>query len=519
MLNSLRANARVFLKPGHTLFSHPHARRLIPVLTRHVRTAWTAPQAPPRNLVASDAQRRTIYALSTPPGKAGVAVVRISGPDALKVWKAMVRTSKRPGTAQTATTPEPWKIERCRIVQPTNESEQLDDGLAVYFRGPKSFTTEDVVELHLHSGRAIISSVLHALAKLPFCRAAEAGEFTQRAFLGGRMDLTQVEGLKDLINAETEGQRRIAMMAARGSVRARFDELRAGIIGCLANVEALIDFGEGEDIEEGVYEQARSRAQNLLTAIQKHLNDNRRGEIIRSAQREAAIVTPIPGTTRDILELSMDIGGLPIIVADTAGLRKTDDLVESIGIERARKAVQSADISLCVLSLPDALTAPDTTTNPNPTPKLAIPSTLSDLITPDTLILFNKSDLAPNHNHTVDSLLTSTYGSASWTVSLGTGAGTSKFLRGFGEALQDRFNLHDDALSSEDAPLITRERHRVHLESACRFLQAFLDTAPEDVVLGAEELRYAAHALGKVSGLIDVEDILDAVFKDFCIGK
>jgi len=181
------------------------------------------------NLVPSDAQRRTVYALSTPAGKAGIAVVRVSGPDALLVWKNMVRPYRA-----TPAPPIPWKMERCRIIQPQNEDEQLDDALAVYFKGmhplyraliscqpnsqltlgPKSFTTEDVVELHLHSGRAIVASVLKALSQLRFCRPAEAGEFTRRAFHGGRLDLTQVEGLKDLIDAETEGQRRIAMRAA-----------------------------------------------------------------------------------------------------------------------------------------------------------------------------------------------------------------------------------------------------------------------------------------------------------------
>ncbi|KAG5635346.1 hypothetical protein H0H81_011649 [Sphagnurus paluster] len=429
-------------------------------------------------------------------------------------------------------------MERCRIVHPTNPLEQLDDGLAVFFRGPRSFTTEDVVELHLHSGRAIISSVLGALSQLSYCRPAEAGEFTRRAFLGGRMDLTQVEGLKDLINAETEGQRRIALRAAGGTARAQFDELRTGIIGCLANVEALIDFGEGEDIEEGVYDQARSRAQALLCTIEKHLNDDRRGEIIRSgvrlaifgppnagkssllnflAQREAAIVTPVPGTTRDILELSLDIGGLPVIVADTAGLRKTDDVVESIGIERAKNAVRGADVSLCVLALPDVLPSPSGNMDAS---SLHIPEEMAELITQDTMFLLNKSDLSSTHTCTAALALSYSQGHTAWAASLGTGEGTGAFLAGFARALHHRFNLRDgEAEQEREVPLITHARHRVHLESARRFLQAFLDTPACDVVLGAEELRYAAQAVGKISGLIDVEHVLDAVFRDFCIGK
>ncbi|KAG6813190.1 hypothetical protein H0H92_013310 [Tricholoma furcatifolium] len=453
----------------------------------HCRTITT-------DLVASDAQRRTIYALSTPPGKGGVAVVRISGPDAFLVWNKMVRTSKKKD-------PQPWKLQRCRIVQPSNEK-SIDDGLAVYFRGvhqraglqmtcmvntcldsgPHSFTTEDVVELHLHSGRAIISSVLGALSQLPFCRPAEAGEFTRRAFTGGRLDLTQVEGLKDLINAETEAQRRLAMVAAEGGVRTEFNKIRSEIIQCLAWVEALIDFGEGEDIEEGMYDQA---------------------------QREAAIVTSIPGTTRDILELSLDIGGLPVIVADTAGVRATDDLVESIGIERARNAVQAADISLCVLSLPDTLVE-----TPGG-PRLCIPPAVESLITPNTLILFNKADLTSAA--TCEQALALSY-HTSWVTSLTTSQAASEFMPKFAKALQDRFNLDESELSGE-TPLITRERHRAHLETACLFLKAFLDTPLDDVELAAEELRHAAHAIGKVTGVIDVEEVLDAVFRDFCIGK
>ncbi|KAF9468779.1 tRNA modification GTPase TrmE, partial [Collybia nuda] len=486
--------------------------------------------ADPHVPTLSDSQRHTIYALSTPPGKAGVAVVRVSGPDAFLVWKRMVRIRGGKGEYRS---PVPWKMERCRIIQPEESGEALDDGLAVYFRAPRSFTKEDVVELHLHSGRAIVSSVLSALSKLPFCRPAEPGEFTRRAFEAGGLDLTQVEGLKDLIDAETEGQRRIALRAAGGIVKAQFDELRSGIIRCLANVEALIDFGEGEDIEDGVYDHARLQAQLLLVTIREHLDDKRRGEIIRSgirlaifgppnagkssllnffAQREAAIVTPVPGTTRDILELSLDIGGLPVIVADTAGLRKTNDIVEIIGIERANVAVQTANISLCVLSLPEVLEfASDG-------PQLRIPKALKQLITPNTHFLFNKSDLlkSPISSQALCSLT----GKPAWTASLTTGEGLTKFLEGFSVALQNRlrYDLHEDRPSSQ-APLITRARHRIHLESACRFLEAFLRTSPHDVVLGAEELRYAAQAVGKVSGSIDVEDVLDSVFKDFCIGK
>ncbi|KAF8826351.1 hypothetical protein HHX47_DHR5000394 [Lentinula edodes] len=440
------------------------------------------------SLVLSDAQRRTIYALSTPMGKAGVAVIRISGPDALKVWKSIIKTAAQ-------RLPDPWKFQRCKIVHPERQ-EVLDDGLAVFFKS------------------------------LSFCRPAEAGEFTRRAFQGGRLDLTQVEGLKDLIDAETEIQRRIALQAAGGASRAQFEHLRSEIIHCLAMVEALIDFGEGEDLEEGVFEQARAKASQLHRTIQAHLEDDRRGEIIRSglrvaifgppnagkssmlnflAQREAAIVTSLPGTTRDILELSLDIGGLPLIVADTAGLRATDDLVESIGIERAKSMIQASDLSLCVLSLPEIYESSC----------FHIPSSLKDLITPETCFLLNKSDLLQTQPSDIQ--IQSALGKNAWIASLETGHRTFEFLSSFTEMLKQRYDTSD--AQGTTTPLITHARHRTHLTSASQFIASFLQYSSEDIVLGAEELRYAAQAVGKISGIIDVEDVLDAVFRDFCIGK
>ncbi|KAH9180038.1 tRNA modification GTPase TrmE [Lactarius sanguifluus] len=478
----------------------------------------------------SDAQRKTIYAPSTPPGKSGVAIIRVSGPEALSIWQRMVRSTRgtpRPGRDKgdegrakarpSPRLPEPWKLERCHIVDP-HTSEILDEALAVFFRAPRSFTTEDVLELHVHGGRAVVGALLAALARFPGCRPAAAGEFTRRAYEGGRLDLTQ-------------SQRRAAL---RGDARAQFDALREEVVACLALVEALIDFGEGEELEEGVFAQARQRAQRLRDKIQSILSDNRRGEIVRAgirvaifgppnvgkssllnflAQREAAIVTHVPGTTRDILELSLDIGGLPVSVADTAGLRETVDEVEQIGIERARKLVQVADASILVLSFPDAVSATPSG------PRLEIPAELAPLVTPSTFILLNKTDLIPA------SVLTAALGTlpqpGCWAVSLASQSGTDEFLAGLAKELQDRYNILQDAEGEdENASLITHARHRAHLETALGFLDAFLDTrAPEDVVLGAEELRYAAQAVGKISGLVDVEDVLDVIFSQFCIGK
>ncbi|KAI5124891.1 hypothetical protein M0805_007320 [Coniferiporia weirii] len=491
-----------------------------------------------RTLIPSDAQRRTIYALATPPGKGGVAVIRVSGPEAFGVYSRIVRPWRKDGSIGTkapTAPPVPRKLVRCAVIDPVS-GEELDDGLAVFFRGPHSFTTEDVFELHVHSGRAILSSVLGALARLSHApsageagmhplllRPAERGEFTRRAFQGGRLDLTQAEALRDLVDAETETQRRVALRAARGSTRDRFEKIRSEIIRAMAMTEALIDFGEGEDLEEGVYDHARQLVRQLRETIAGHLVDSKRGEIMRSglrlaifgppnagkssllnflAGREAAIVTPVPGTTRDVLELSLDIGGLAVAVADTAGLRKTDDVVEQIGVERARERVAESDISLCVLSVPEAITDAG----------VCIPSQVQELIEPSTYVLLNKADLGgPKERMAAKKSFESCAGV--WTVSLTSGEGLEGFLDGLGRSINKRFAMGN----GQEEPLITNARHRTQLEAAQEFLDAFLAT--EDVVVAAEELRYAANAVGKVTGAIDIEDVLDVVFREFCIGK
>ncbi|KAL5488220.1 MSS1_1 [Sanghuangporus weigelae] len=517
--------------------------------------------------IPSDAQRQTIYALATPPGKGGVAIIRISGPDASAVFGRIVRPVSKSksrslagydlegrgkGKGKEDVGLEPRKMVRCTVVDPVSD-EALDDGLAVFFKGiaPNSFTTEDVLELHLHSGRAVISSVLSALQRLSvplpsssqergsysdtederplLLRQAERGEFTRRAYLGGRLDLTQAEALRDLIDAETEAQRRVALSAARGSARAKFESIRGEIIRAMAMTEALIDFGEGEDLEEGVFDQARQIVQKLRETIAGYLADSRRGEILRSgirlaifgppnagkssllnylAGREAAIVTPIPGTTRDVVELSVDIGGLPVVVADTAGLRKTQDAVEQIGVERAQQRVAESDVSLCVLSIPDILGLDDGI----PLPR--VPEEAREMMTRSTYVLLNKTDLCSGEDklraeRALAALSMSSSGGI-WSVSLTCGEGLDRFMSEFGRALGDRYML-----GRED--VVSNARQGAQMERAQEYLASFLRTG--DVVVAAEELRYAANAIGKITGGIEVEDVLDVIFREFCIGK
>ncbi|KAL5527216.1 hypothetical protein ACEPAG_6007 [Sanghuangporus baumii] len=523
--------------------------------------------------IPSDAQRQTIYALATPPGKGGVAIIRVSGPDASAVFRRIVRPvsksksksrslaeydseGKGKGKDKEDVGLEPRKMVRCTVVDPVS-GEALDDGLAVFFKAPNSFTTEDVLELHLHSGRAIISGVLSALQRLSvplpsssqdrgiysnpederplLLRPAERGEFTRRAYLGGRLDLTQAEALRDLIDAETEAQRRVALSAARGSARAKFETIRGEIIRAMAMTEALIDFGEGEDLEEGVFDQARQIVRGLHDTIAGYLADGRRGEILRSgirlaifgppnagkssllnylAGREAAIVTPIPGTTRDVVELTLDIGGLPVVVADTAGLRKTEDAVERIGVERAQQRVVESDVSLCVLSIPDILGLDDGM----PLPLARVPEEAREMMTRSTYVLLNKSDLCSGEDKlraeralAALSMSCGTGGGVGgiWSVSLTCGDGLDRFLSEIGRALGERYGGEE--------VIVSNARQRAQMERAQEYLASFLTTG--DVVVAAEELRYAANAIGKITGLIDVEDVLDVIFREFCIGK
>ncbi|KAG1739883.1 tRNA modification GTPase TrmE [Suillus paluster] len=500
----------------------------------------------------SDAQRRTIYALSTPPGKAGIAVIRVSGPDALEVWRRVTRKTK------SGDTPTPWMLQRRHVVDPETE-EKLDDSLTVFFKGPKSFTTEDTLELHIHSGRAVLSAVLRALAKLPYCRPAAPGEFTRRAFEGGRLDLTQVEGLRDLIDAETEAQRRVAVGGAEGTARALYEALRSQILECLVFVEGFIDFGEDVDElgQEAMIREAHVRALNIINCIRSHLDDNRRGEILRSgiklaifgppnagksslfnflAQRDAAITSPIPGTTRDVLTLTLDIGGFPVVLSDTAGLRETVDTIEQAGVGRAGNAVKEADLSLCVLSLPDVSSSLDNG-------QVRIPDEVKSHLKPDTLFLLNKSDTITSLPRKQSLTFTESVDDYDnkrpqfWTVSLRTSEGTQSFLDGLAEVLRTRFFIHKCPTSTGStdiltffarytdgidcaSPLITHARHRDFLEQAVMHLEEFITFPPSQVDIAAESLRYAARAIGSVSGLdVGVEEVLGGIFSSFCVGK
>lgn len=441
----------------------------------------------------------TIFALSSAPGRAGVAVIRISGPAAGDVLAAMAAPRPAPRLATT------------RKLRHPRSGEVLDQALVLWFPAPKSFTGEDVAEFHVHGGRAVLSAMLAAIGAVPGCRPAEAGEFARRAFDNGKLDLTMAEGLADLIDAETEAQRKQALRQSAGALAGLYDDWRKSIVEALAYVEAAIDFSDEGDVGSTTFAQAMPLVRQLAAAIDRHLTDGRRGEILREgfqvvlagppnvgkssllnalAQREAAIVSEEAGTTRDIIEVRLDLQGLPVVVSDTAGLRDSTASIEREGIRRTLARSRSADL---ILWLMDA-TAPEA----------RLPKELADMAD-RTLWVTNKIDLSSGRSP-------EQLPAGAVAISAVTGQGIEELSWLLAEIARDR-------IAPDEHPGITQERHRRNLEECRSSLANFLEGSPWQLELRAEDLRIAATALGRLTGRIDPEQVLDQIFGRFCIGK
>ena len=450
-------------------------------------------------------REETIFALASGAGRAGVAVFRVSGPEAARAFVDLTRRAL----------PPPRLAVRVRLCRRAT-GEVLDDGLGLWFPAPKSFTGEDVAEFHLHGGRAVEAAITEALRGLEGLRLAEPGEFTRRAFENGKFELTAAEGLADLVNAETEAQRRQARRQLEGELGAIYEGWRARLIAALAHYEAVIDFTE-EELPTDLSRKVKHQMLGLREEISQHLDDNRRGERLRDgiyiaiigapnvgkstllnalARRDAAIVAETAGTTRDVVEVHLDLGGYPVIVADTAGLREAADGVESEGIRRAEARAADADITLALF---------DITLWPELDAK-----TLA-LVNDDTVPILNKADLfgpgpgpgATGGNERVG-------GRPVVIASAKTGAGMAELLECLESMVSNRIDL-------AGSPALTRARHRDALEQSVDALSRFAGASEE--ALAAEDLRLAVRALGRITGRVEVEDILDVIFRDFCIGK
>ena len=451
--------------------------------------------------------RSTIFALSSGRLPAAIAVVRISGPQAGAALAVLI-----------GRVPEPRKAALARVRDPAS-NEIIDEALVLWFPGPHSETGEDVAELQLHGGQAVIAGVFAALGRVEGCRPAEAGEFTRRAFANGKLDLTRVEGLADLIAAETPAQRRQAFRQLKGLIGDRAEEWRRQLIEALALIEARIDFSDEADVPDNLVEPAIFVAQQLRGKIAACLAESggerlREGLVVaiagppnagkstllnRLAKREAAIVSPHPGTTRDVIEVHLDLDGYPLTLLDTAGMRDSSDPVEQEGVRRARERATAADL---VLWLTDALVAGATADAVGQRPASAELWTVS-----------NKIDLAAERVPKNESVVTKNGINRSFAISARSGAGVDSLIGALSDFARTYFKATESAI-------VTRARHRQAFEETTAALdRALSHRAGGQEELIAEELRAAATTLGRLTGRVDVEDILDVIFRDFCIGK
>jgi tRNA modification GTPase len=438
----------------------------------------------------------TIFALASGGGRAAVSLVRVSGPGAGSVLEALAgRTLPSPRAAV------------LRALRDPESGELLDRALCLWFPGPASFTGEDVVELHLHGGRAVLQGIVSALSALG-CRPAEPGEFSRRAFDHGKLDLTEAEAIADLVDAETAMQRRQALRQMDGALGRLYEDWRARLLRLLAHLEADLDFPD-EDLPEGLTSALAPDLEALTREMSRHLQDGAAGQRLREglsiallgapnagkssllnalAGRDVAIVSARAGTTRDVIDVHLDLGGYPVTVADTAGLREAADEIESEGVRRALDRARHADLKLLVL---DGAAWP------------AVDPATAALADATSLVILSKGDLGVRGPSVL-------FGRPCQIVSADTGAGLAELLGLLQREISARYAL-------PETPVLTRTRHRLALQECLEALdRALRAPLPE---LAAEDVRLAARALGRITGRVDVEDVLDVIFRDFCIGK
>jgi len=442
----------------------------------------------------------TIYALSTGPGISGLAVIRISGTDTQNVIRLL--TGKE--------TPLP-RVATLRKIKEINTSELIDEGLIIWFPGPKSYTGEDMAEIHVHGSKAVVEALHNTLSNIKNCRLAEPGEFTKLAFQNGKINLLKAESIADLISSETEIQRKQAIKIMEGKSADQFNFLREKLLNILSHVEAKIDFPD-EDLPTNILDEIKNSSKEVIKKIENILNDQKVGERIREgfkiailgptnagkssllnhlSNRDVAIVSEIAGTTRDVIETHLNIDGYPVIVSDTAGIRESKNEIEKKGIKLSLKRAEEADLKLVVV---DAK-------------KLDFTDVLKGLLDQNAILVINKSDLLEKEidseikkiNHVL--------------ISIKQKKNIDQLI------LKIKNNLKNNFITSDDI-LITRERHRQHLEQCLDHLKNFnKKNDDEDFDKAAEDLRLATRHLGMIIGKVDVEEILGSIFNDFCIGK
>ena len=442
----------------------------------------------------------TIYALSTGPGISGIAIVRVSGEDTKKVIKLLTNE----------TLPEP-RVATLRKINKINTSELIDEGIILWFPGPESYTGEDMAEFHIHGSKAVIDALHHSISKVKNCRLAEAGEFTKLAFQNGKINLLKAESIADLISAETEIQRQQAVKIMNGKSADKFISLREKLLKILSHVEAKIDFPD-EDLPEDILKNIKKISNEVILNLKKILDDQKVGEKIREgfkiaiigptnagkssllnhlSNRDAAIVSEIAGTTRDVIETHLNIDGYPVVVSDTAGIRDSKNEIEKKGIKLALDKAENADLKLIVIDAKN----------------IDFKGVLKELIDENAILVVNKSDLLK------EDLSSEIKKFEHVLISVKKNLNVEDLILKIKNKLKNKF------ITSEDI-LITRERHRQHLEQCLNYLKNFEEkNEAEDFDKAAEDLRLATRHLGMIVGKVDVEEILGSIFNDFCIGK
>ena len=459
--------------------------------------------ANPNNMNKSE----TIFALSSAAGKAGVSIIRVSG---MHAWHSLEKLLNNQSL------PTPRKTKLAKLTNPNNK-QIIDNAMVIGFKSPNSFTGEDVIEYHCHGSPAIIQEMLDVLGAMNEHRLADHGEFTRRAFLNGQMDLTEAEAIADLIDAETKMQKEQALLQMGGALSTLYHDWAGRLTKALAYVETIIDFPD-EDVPDEQIAEAKPAVEKLTQEIDAHLNDNRKGERLREgiqialigapnagksslvnllAQRDVAIVSDMAGTTRDVVEAHLNLGGYPVIISDTAGLRPNQigsseqDKIESEGIKRALQKAKEADIKILLFDASDETAHQETL----------------DLLDENALILLNKTDLLNGDDisfHVKQNI-------QKFEISIKGNKNIDGFLAELTKMIAEKFAV------SRETPSLTKNRHRQHLTEAQEFLSNCLTQAQPELM--AQDLRFAVNALGRITGRVDVEDLLDVIFKDFCIGK
>ncbi len=442
----------------------------------------------------------TIYALSSGPGISGIAVIRVSGIKAKIILKSVIKGKY----------PEERVATLKKFIDPET-GELIDEGIVIWFKGPNSYTGEDMVELHTHGSKAVVNKLHYILEKFDDCRIAEPGEFTKLAFQNNKINLLKAESIGDLIAAETELQRKQALKIMSGSSSQQFNLWRDKLIKILGEIEAKIDFPD-EDLPSDISKKLQSSVLEIKEEIEKSLDDDKTGEIIREgfkvaiigppnvgkssllnylSKREAAIVSEQAGTTRDVVEVHLDIAGLPIIISDTAGIRDSNDEIEARGIKLAIHRAEDADVNIILLD-----------------PKnVDFKGFFDDHISDKSIIVINKSDLG------LKGIPNSILGKEPIKISIKEKKNIDKLIDEIKAKLKNQFLKNDNVL-------ITRTRHRYHLSKCHKHLCSFIEKKDkDDYDKAAEDLRLSIRHIGNIVGRVDVEEILGSIFENFCIGK